>query len=106
MWQTCEACNSATIQVVVFVTQKDSELMVVFISGKPAITHFGLMFQVVVFATQNDHEPMVAFICGKPAMHRGVNSWISDEDTKECWDDKRPILDYCKKVSIIDLLVE
>lgn len=54
--------------------------------------------QVVVFATQNDHEPMVAFICGKPAMHRGVNSWISDEDTKECWDDKRPILDYCKKM--------
>ncbi|KAK7105271.1 amyloid-beta precursor-like protein [Littorina saxatilis] len=51
-----------------------------------------------VLATQNDHEPMVAFICGKPAMHKGVNDWISDETTKECWDDKRPILNYCRKM--------
>ncbi|XP_076457845.1 amyloid-beta precursor-like protein isoform X2 [Babylonia areolata] len=51
-----------------------------------------------VFATQNDHEPMVAFVCGKPAMHRGVNGWISDKETKKCWDNKRAILDYCKKM--------
>lgn len=56
---------------------------------------------VQVLATQNDHEPMVAFICGKPAMHKGVNDWISDETTKECWDDKRPILNYCRKVSTV-----
>lgn len=51
-----------------------------------------------VLATQSDHEPMVAFICNKPAMHKGVNGWLSDPNTKECWDDKRKILDYCKQM--------
>nr|KAG5689156.1 hypothetical protein BaRGS_007927 [Batillaria attramentaria] len=31
-------------------------------------------------------------------MHRGVNGWISDEDTRECWDDKKDILNYCKSM--------
>lgn len=56
--------------------------------------------QILVSATPNDDkfQPMVAFVCGKPAMHRGVNGWISDEDTKECWDDKTDILNYCRNM--------
>ncbi|XP_076438736.1 amyloid-beta precursor-like protein isoform X2 [Babylonia areolata] len=54
--------------------------------------------QGLVLATQNSNEPMVAFICGKPAMHREVNEWVSDPDTRGCWLDKKPILEYCQKM--------
>jgi hypothetical protein len=53
-------------------------------------------------AAMNKFEPEVSFFCHKPAMHRVVNGWEPDFTT-DCLEDPAEILEYCKKVGILNM---
>ncbi|KAK6173306.1 hypothetical protein SNE40_016782 [Patella caerulea] len=47
---------------------------------------------------EDKFEPMVAFMCNKPTMHKVVNGWEADYKQECITENKRSILDYCKKM--------